>query len=214
MTYQVRRVACSGVRSAGWPTRAWTSRSGGCARCRSGAGRRASTGRRRAPCPDHHSHSVLRRGRSVWGGARPRHGPPCPARWAAPQDPPISLPVQLGEHGRARRPRALCHKGCPGRRAQHWERAAGRVIGEAEALAVAAGTPGCAVARGGVGVQDPFGADADHHLATMLGQTGSQSDRVVAGVEDEHRHVTVVGQEPAQALDLVEGGRCRVGRRL
>jgi len=34
-------------------------------------------------------------------------------------------------------------------------------------------------------VEDPFGADADQHLGAGLGQAGAESDRVIAGVEDE-----------------------------
>jgi len=61
-----------------------------------------------------------------------------------------------------------------------------------------------------VGVEDAVAADADQDLRGGVGQCGADRDRVVAGVEDEHRHLAVVGQALREPGDLLDGERCGI----
>ena len=62
----------------------------------------------------------------------------------------------------------------------------------------------------GVGVEDAVAADADQDLRRGVGQCGADRDRVVAGVEHEHRHLAVVGQALYEAGGLLDGERCGI----
>ena len=56
-------------------------------------------------------------------------------------------------------------------------------------------------------MEDPVRADAHKHLGARLGQPGADGDGVVAGVEDEQRHVTLVGKQIHEVAHLGDGGR-------
>ena len=85
-------------------------------------------------------------------------------------------------------------------------------FGQNEAVSVAAGPPGGAGGpRGGIGMEDPFGADACQHLGWGVGQPCADGDGVIAGVEDEHGVGVVVAEEADEALHLVDGRRGGVG---
>ena len=65
-----------------------------------------------------------------------------------------------------------------------------------------------------VGVEDAVVADAAEHLCPATAEVVAHRDRVVAGVEDEQRHLVVTGQQPDETAELVDGGirRIRQGR--
>ena len=80
--------------------------------------------------------------------------------------------------------------------------------------AVTAGPAGRAGGcRGGVGIEDPVGADADQHAGPGVRQSGAERDRIVAGVEHEQWQLTVVGEAPDEALHLGDGCCHRVRAR-
>ena len=59
-------------------------------------------------------------------------------------------------------------------------------------------------------LEHPVVADWAEHLDPRAGELVAERDRVVAGVEDEERDLTVVGQEHEEDADLAERGRGRV----
>jgi len=68
----------------------------------------------------------------------------------------------------------------------------GSLVGQDEALPVACRSSSSAVfAHGGVVVEDPGRGDADEHLAALAAQFFCEGDAVIAGVEDEQRHLPV-----------------------
>ncbi len=62
-------------------------------------------------------------------------------------------------------------------------------------------------------MKDAVGADAHEDLGADIGEPNADGDRVVAGVEHEHRDV-VAGEKASQSLDLVDGGSRGLHARL
>jgi hypothetical protein len=61
-------------------------------------------------------------------------------------------------------------------------------------------------ARRGIGVEDAVVADAAEHLDPLPSEVVTDGNRVIAGVEDEQRHLAVFWQEADEATDLFDGG--------
>src|SRR5665811_90929 len=83
----------------------------------------------------------------------------------------------------------------------------GRAVREHEAGPVAAWTtPGSVPAWLGIRMEDPRGGDPHQHLRAGVSEPITERDAVVAGVEDEERDLTVIGQQGDEPLHLIDGG--------
>jgi hypothetical protein len=81
-------------------------------------------------------------------------------------------------------------------------------IGEAQCPAVASRSPALSAASRRIGVKDALGTDAAAHLDALVTKVVADADRVIAGVEDEQRHLAVGRLECQQTPHLDDrGGR-------
>lgn len=77
-----------------------------------------------------------------------------------------------------------------------------------------AGVPRCRLDGSGVAVPGrghAVVADAAQHLGAGVGEFVAERDRVVAGIEHEHRDVAAVTEHGDEPADLIDGGVGRVG---
>ena len=70
----------------------------------------------------------------------------------------------------------------------------------------AAGALGSSRSGRRIGIDDPIVADPGEELDPGVAEAVSDGDRVVAGVEDEQRRLTIGGKHVDQSADLVGGG--------
>jgi hypothetical protein len=87
----------------------------------------------------------------------------------------------------------------------------GLLVGQHETWSVASWpSPGTGLTRCGVRMEDTGRSDPHQHLGPGVPQPMAKGDAVIPGVEDEERHLGVIGQQVDQAPNLFDGGSSSV----